>query len=78
MTHPALQAVRCPRLRNKGGRHDTLCNALVIPGKDYAFCHKCSAFFRIIRVPGKPLKLIDIDKDEIRFMWLLLEYQNIS
>jgi hypothetical protein len=75
MTHPALQAVRCPRLRNKGGRHDTLCNALVIPGKDYAFCHKCSTFYRIIRTQGNPIKLIEVSKKNIMFMFLLCEYE---
>jgi hypothetical protein len=77
MNYPPLQAVKCPKVRPKGNRADTRCNCMMIPGKDFSYCSKCCTFFRVIREAGKPLRLIEIDKKKIRFMWLLLEYETL-
>lgn len=71
-----LFGVKCPHRRKKAGKGDAICNALIVPGKDYGYCHKCSSFYRIARIPGRPLRLMDISKNKIEFMWLLVEYES--
>ena len=75
MNDVPLVAVKCPKIREKGGRRDTRCGAMVIPGKDWGYCGKCCAFFRVIRSAGRPVKLVEIPKAKIEFLWLILEYE---
>jgi hypothetical protein len=73
--NPPLHAIKCPERRPRGLDQKARCGCVVIPGEDYAYCNRCGTFFRVIREPGKELKLKKMDKNEIKFMWILCSYQ---
>jgi hypothetical protein len=75
MEAPPLHALKCPARRPRGINTYTRCGCLVVPGEDYAYCHTCGTFFRVIREEGKPVILKKIDKKQILFQWLLCEYE---
>jgi hypothetical protein len=74
VTNPPLHAIKCPAKRPRGVNMQCRCGCVVIPGEDYAYCHSCATFFRVIRGKGL-MKLKKIDKKQVEFLWLLCEYE---
>ena len=66
----SLVCIKCPCKRKKPeflGGEESLCNALVVIGKEYARCPKCNVFFKVSYDEDENIILKKIEKEKLVF-----------